>query len=224
MKNAALLSGLRLTWAGPDAAQQYRLTDLSAKDALRAEKVRTPKAQRDWQVSRVLLHACREQVMSESIESLSHSGGHALLAQSRSGWRIGVDLEKIRPRRVLALAEWACSHDEVAWLHSQPDDSARLMHFYMLWTLKEAFIKACSLSFPADLRRYGLSVSHGQPPALRAPAGAWRARSYQLEGGWVASVVWLPAPGGLTAEEPEWRAGPVSPLPAIELLGAWTRA
>lgn len=215
------LSQLRLTWAEPEASHQYRLADLSTEDALRARRMRSLKAHCDWQVSRALLHACRGPDTAGCVESLSHSGGHALLAQGPLGWQIGVDLERIRPRRVLDLAEWACSPDEIEWLCGQPDDGARLQCFYMLWTLKEAFVKACSLSFPAELRRYGLSVGQDQLLTLRAPVGAWQARSYLLEPGWIASAVWLPARNGLNTEEPEWRAGPASVFPVVMALGAW---
>jgi 4'-phosphopantetheinyl transferase len=221
MVNSNFNRQLLLTLAGPTEASRYSADALSPEDAGRAARPRSPKAEQDWQVSRALLHACRGHTRAACAESLSHSHGHALLAQAPSDWRIGVDMEMIRPRRVLVLADWACSAGEIEWLRSRSDAYARLRCFYMLWTLKEAFIKAAGLAFPADLRRYGLDGGIGQPLSLRAPAGAWRAGTYFLEPHWIASAVWLPATEGMD-EPPQWRAGPASTLPAVAPLGAWT--
>lgn len=174
----------------------------------------------DWQVSRALLHAGRAAAGFPGAESLSHSRGYAVVAHAMPGWRLGVDLECLRPRRVLDLAEWACNADEIAWLRDEPDPQRRLRHFYALWTLKEAFIKSAGLSFPADLRLYGLDNVDASL-LLRAPPGVWHARTYALDANWIASVAWS-SPQEETGAEPQWAGGPASPLPAIELLGRWT--
>lgn len=213
---------LLLTCAQPKAAACYRLADLSGQDRARADRRRGPKADLDWQVSRALLHACRQQALSDRAESLSHCRGHAVLAQGPPTWQLGVDMEMIRPRRVMALAEWACNTAETDWLRGQANDMARLTSFYMLWTLKEAFIKAAGLSFPADLSRYGLDwASAEEHPSLRAPVGRWQARSYLLGSDWVVSVVWLALADENTEVEPQWGAGPSSALPQVTVMGAW---
>lgn len=218
MINVGLLPEIRLSWAEPAAAGHYCVSRLSAGDLRRATSQRGAKARLDWQVSRALLHACREGDTAASAESLSHSRGHAMLAQAPRGWSLGADMEKIRPRRVLALAEWACSAGEIEWLRGLPDGGARLQGFYLLWTLKEAFIKACSLSFPADLCRYGLDVGPASSLSLRAPVGAWQARSYLIGSDWMASVVWLPQGHDLGVAEPQWHACPASIMPQVKLI------
>ena len=87
------------------------------------------------------------------------TGGHAQA-------RIGVDLERIRPRDLAALLPQFAHPDEIAWWHAQSDPA---IAFYRLWTLKEALLKAGGLDFPADLRRVGL-MCDAQIPA--APASA----------------------------------------------------
>ncbi|HUH58913.1 MAG TPA: 4'-phosphopantetheinyl transferase superfamily protein [Candidimonas sp.] len=218
----SLLHPLRLAWGLPQAAAHYRADRLSSDDAHRASHPRSARAQADWEVSRALLHASRAATASSPCaESLSHSRQHAVVAHAMPGWRLGIDLECVRPRRVLDLAEWTCCAGEIAWLRAEADPQCRLRRFYILWTLKEAFIKAAGLSFPADLCLYGLDQTPGASLSLRAPLGVWHARTYAMGAGWIASVVWSPAGAG-GGEEPQWAAGPASALPLIKVLGRWT--
>ncbi len=217
----SLLHPLRLTWGVPQAAGHYTASSLSPSDARRANRPRRVGAQSDWQVSRAVLHAGRSAAAGPCAESLSHSRSHAVVAHAMPGWRLGVDLEHVRPRRVLALADWACNAGEIALLRDKSGAQQQLTCFYTLWTLKEAFIKAAGLSFPADLRLYGLDRQRDASLTLRAPPGVWHARTYSLGADWIASVAWS-HPDGETGAEPQWAAGPDSPLPAIETLGRWT--
>ncbi len=204
-------------WADPGAAAGYRSGELSAEDALRAPALRSPKAQADWRVSRALLQDVRQTVPG-SVVSLSHSGGHALCATAPQGWTLGADLERIRPREVASLAQWVCTpaeRDALAGL----DGAAQLQRFYLLWTLKEAFIKAAGLDFPADMASVGLAPDGDAHWRLRAPPGEWRACSYRLGVDWVASVAWRAQADG--AMRPQWRAGAACVLPALALLGEW---
>ncbi len=80
-------------------------------------------------------------------------------------------------------------------------EARRLRAFYQLWTLKESFIKAAGLDFPADMRSVEdwrrtrhrrLRRRRGRPWAgwrLRAPGPGWHARSAMLDDAWAASVV-----------------------------------
>lgn len=92
---------------------------------------------------------------------------------------------------------------------------ARYHFFYMLWTIKEAFVKAAGLDFPADMRSVGLSAD-GQGWRVRAPPGRWRARVMLLGLDWAASVVW--SDDGDGDVEPVWRAARGCSLPAAEIL------
>ncbi|ANN71675.1 4'-phosphopantetheinyl transferase family protein [Bordetella bronchialis] len=185
-----------LWWGSPELAPRYRAEVLHGADRARAAHARSPRAERDWRVSRVLLAQARAAWQDEPPPalSLSHSHGHAVVGAAPAGWRIGVDLERIRPRRVDELARWCCGPDEQAVLAGMRDERRRLQAFYALWTLKEAFIKAANLDFPADMRSVGLAwdapetaLAHAR---LRAPGPGWRAWSARVDDAWAVSAVW----------------------------------
>ncbi|WMD22879.1 4'-phosphopantetheinyl transferase superfamily protein [Achromobacter seleniivolatilans] len=205
-------------WADQSAASHYRAHDLSAEDAQRALAIRSRKAQADWQVSRALLHDIRQFFPAPGALSLSHSAGHAICARAPAGFAVGADVERIRPRDVLRMAEWVCSKVEQHTL-SGLSGAAQLEHFYLLWTLKESFIKAAKLDFPADMASVGLAARAGGGWALCAPAGVWRACSWRIGDDWMASVAWQAS--SLAPAPPQWRAGAGSVLPPIELIGDW---
>lgn len=209
---------LLIWWADKGAAAGYRSQDLSAADAARAPALRSSKALVDWRVSRALLQDAR-QAMPLATLSLSHSGGHAVCASAPLGWQLGADLERVRPREVLRLAEWVCAPAEQAALAGL-EGAAQLERFYLLWTLKEAFIKAAGLDFPADMAAVGLAFDGKAGWRLRAPPGRWRACSWRLGEDWIASVAWRgPADD---AARPQWRAGADCVLPPLAILGGWT--
>lgn len=211
---------LLIWWADPSAASLYGVEHLSADDALRAPAIRSGKALRDWQVSRALLHHVRVARPEPGATSLSHSGGHALLATAPPGWKVGIDLEAILPRGVEGLAQWVCSQAERDMLAALPED-ARLLRFYQLWTLKEAFIKAAGLDFPADMASVGLQASPSGL-ALRSPRGSWGACSYRAGANWAASVVWqTPDGSAVDGLEPAWIGAAGCALPRLEVLGRW---
>ncbi len=72
--------------------------------------------------------------------NLSHSGNFAVLAVSTQG-EIGIDIETIRPRNFLAIAERYFHADEFKQLLATPE-AEREPLFFKIWTLKEAFFKA----------------------------------------------------------------------------------
>lgn len=210
---------LSLWWADQRASADYRPDLLSAADAPRAAALRSAKARDDWRVSRALLQQVRADAPGACALSLSHSGGHALCARAPADWAVGVDLERVRPRDSAALAAWVCSEPERAWLQ-EAEAAARLERFYLLWTLKEAFVKAAALDFPADMASIGLAPDASGRLALRPPPGLWQAMSWGLGSDWVMAVAWRasdPAPA-----EIGWRAASHCAWPARRLLGQWT--
>ncbi|WP_220805496.1 4'-phosphopantetheinyl transferase superfamily protein [Achromobacter sp. UMC46] len=209
-------------WADQSAAVLYQEKDLSAEDVHRAPGSGSRQARRDdWQVSRALLHEARRSMAPGAVLSLSHSGGHAVCAQAPAGWRLGADLERMRARDVPRLAAWICSPAEAAALAAL-EGAAQLARFYLLWTLKEAFIKAAGLDFPADMASVGLMPDARGGWRLNAPAGAWRACSWRVGDAWMASMVWL-APSD-NAMSPQWRTVAACPLPPVTLIGHWQSA
>lgn len=152
--------------------------------------------------------------------SLSHSSAHAVGATAPASWKVGVDLERIRRRDVDRLAPWVCTAAELAELDALAG-AARLDLFYLLWTLKEAFVKAAGLDFPADMAAVGLDPAEGGQ-RLRAPAGIWHACSYRLGDAWIASVVWRESvTAGTGLIRPHWRGAVQCPLPTLAVMGQW---
>ncbi len=82
--------------------------------------------------------------------NLSHTDGMVVLAVAAGG-ELGIDVEQIDRTVGFDIADRFFSPLEVADLFALPD-SARQQGFFDLWTLKEAYIKACGmgLSIPLD--------------------------------------------------------------------------
>lgn len=207
-------------WADKSAADSYRPEWLSPEDARRAQALRSARARDDWRVSRALLQCVRAgEAAGGHALSLSHSGGHALCARAPGDWAVGVDLERLRPRDTAALAAWVCDDAERAWL-ARADAQSRLERFYLLWTLKEAFVKAAGLDFPADMASIGLAPDMAGRLALRPPPGCWQAGAWALGDEWVMAAAWRGA--GQARVRIDWRAAAPGSWPTRRLLGQWT--
>jgi 4'-phosphopantetheinyl transferase len=89
--------------------------------------------------------------------NLSHSGNFAVLAVSTLG-EIGIDIETIRPRNFLAIAERYYHADELAQLQALPA-AEREHYFFKLWTLKEAFFKATGSGISSGLDKAVFDLS-----------------------------------------------------------------
>jgi 4'-phosphopantetheinyl transferase len=106
---------------------------------------------------------------SELHINLSHSGNSVLIALS-SVAPIGVDVEEIRAiPELMAIARSHFSMTEVEAI-TRLAPSQRATAFLVIWTRKEAFVKAIGrgLSFP--LRSFGTGHPH-QPPHLTGQQG-----------------------------------------------------
>lgn len=210
-----------LGWATPESAAHYDPAALRPEDRARAGQARGTRADRDWRVSRALLASLPR---GHRAASLSHSKGHALcvaLAPDEPDRRVGVDLERVRPRDAAALGRWVCDAGEQQVLaRLQADPGRQLEYFYMLWVLKEAFIKAAGLDFPADMQGVGFDGEPEGALRLRPPAGAWNARLLRLEPDWMAALVW--EGGDAAMPRLTWHAAPATALPSLHSLGHWT--
>lgn len=194
----------------------YDPDSLSDADKQKQILTRAPRAETDWQVSRAVGAALRRAggAGRNAPLALSHSRGHALAGLATPAWALGVDLERCRPRDIEGLASWVCTPQETAMLRAQPEGARRLERFYLLWTVKEALLKAAGLSFPADMRRVGLTEESG----LLAPQGQWQAMAWRLGRDWIAAVAWNSAPALSGPADVLWHE-PAQPY----LLGHWTQ-
>src|SRR5690606_35000212 len=91
--------------------------------------------------------------------NLSHTRGMAVLAVTRAG-EVGVDVESVQRRvELLALSERyfaASEHRRIAQL-SGP---AQREQFFRVWTLKEAYLKACGLGLRIALDSFAFDCAH----------------------------------------------------------------
>jgi 4'-phosphopantetheinyl transferase len=96
--------------------------------------------------------------------NLSHSGGCALVAVAR-GWRLGVDVERIRADlATMEVARRFFARGEVDALEAAPPGERPTM-FFRCWTRKEAYVKARGDGLSVPLERFEVPL---EPDALHA--------------------------------------------------------
>lgn len=111
--------------------------------------------------------------------NLSHSGSFAALAVSSLG-EIGIDIETLRPRNFLAIAERYYHTDELNQLLAQPE-AERIDLFFKLWTLKEAFFKATGGGISSGLDKAVFDLSHNKIKARFASALNEQENTWQFQ-------------------------------------------
>lgn len=111
--------------------------------------------------------------------NLSHSNGRVALAVAAEPM-LGVDIEgSVRPRRVSRIANRYFAPLEAEALLRLHGEAQR-ERFYELWTLKEAYIKACGLGLAIPLNQFSFALeSPGQigigfSPERDDVASAWQ--------------------------------------------------
>ncbi len=170
-------SGLHLFLAGSDCAADYDPARLSHEDCQRINRTPALAQRTDWQVSRFL----KQQAAGlHGVSSLSHSHGTAIymIASNPLSISVGIDIEIILKRDFQALSRFFCNKEEQAWLQARHFCSN---DFYLLWTLKESLLKACNLSFPADMCHVGLHIAANGSFSVRTPnRQRWHAHCLQI--------------------------------------------
>jgi phosphopantetheinyl transferase len=98
--------------------------------------------------------------------SVSHSGNVAACAVAPSG-RLGLDVEIPAPgRSTAAIARQYFTHAENEWLSGRTDEA-----FYMLWVLKEAYLKARGAGLAGGLRSLECRIDGSAIVRLAPAAG-----------------------------------------------------
>lgn len=110
--------------------------------------------------------------------NLSHSGGLALVAVAAGGVEVGVDVERLRPRRDLVrlAARWLPEEDAAAV--AAASDEEREAVFYAAWTRHEARTKCTGA---------GLSGA--------SPASSVVAAALTIDARYAAAIAWDTAAG-----------------------------
>ena len=131
--------------------------------------------------------------------SIAHAGDRVACCVAGNG-PVGIDLEFTNARKnIAAIARRFFSADEAAWLSTQPAD-----RFFMLWVLKEAWVKAQGLSIFGHLEEPGFRVI---PPAIvmTGSDGVDQQALFALDGAFLAVAAAGTLPAGLVVER--WDPG-----------------
>jgi 4'-phosphopantetheinyl transferase len=108
--------------------------------------------------------------------NVSHTQDLILLGVTR-GREIGVDVERVTPKRSAALAGRFFAPGEAEHVVNAPD-AQRDDLFYQYWTLKESYIKARGMGLAIPLAKFGFTLSANAPqlwtdPTLGDDAKRW---------------------------------------------------
>jgi 4'-phosphopantetheinyl transferase len=132
--------------------------------------------------------------------NLSHSGDRAVLAVSDEA-EVGIDLERIRPIEHLDLAKRYFHPNEVTAIAGPRDLAEQRRAFFLIWTLKEAVVKATGAGLSTPLESFEVSIVSSRPTMVLAPEGAprtWWLQATTLEDYCLALAVPGVADVGLT--------------------------
>lgn len=188
---------LTVCLAAEDCAAGYRAEHLCAADRHRLAEHPQLAGQTGWQTARFL----RRQMQDDGSGCLSHSGGCAAWSPAGSG----IDLETLRARRFEAWPKLVCTADEQIWLRQHGNTAEA---HYLLWTLKEALLKAAGLAW-ADLPRVGLRRRAANWVLAGGDRPNWCGEAVRINRSHLAACVWPPE----LADGVHWQA-----------FGAWQQA
>ena len=115
----------------------------------------------------------------------SHSGDFILIAFSN--FEVGVDIEEVDENFSYGeILERYFSNQEIEFIGKSQKSSE---NFYLLWTRKEALLKATSKGIHDDLKLVpatnGMHISDGQ---MIGSADSWQVKSFKLHEQYIASV------------------------------------
>jgi phosphopantetheinyl transferase len=146
--------------------------------------------------------------------SVSHDATSVACAIAASG-EVGVDVQHALPRRRIAdIARQYFSQAENAWLDSAGPDA-----FYMLWVLKEAYLKALGSGLAGGLGALDCRI---EPPAIRAETAVPAALALYAVGEAYVGVAALESRDAEISVEC-WRPSLTSVPPLLQLVAtSWS--
>jgi len=162
-----MMDSVQLWLATPDAAQHFDPARLTDEERDRMAGLRREARRQDFAVSRALRAHARDAAPDPASESMSHSGGYAVLARVHPATRIAVDLELHRARRRQEAASTVFTKSEMRALEAAPGPEREQL-FYAIWTVKEALAKVLQLPLMEALRSCEVLVD-GPQWEVRAP-------------------------------------------------------
>ncbi len=219
---------LRVAWATSADLAAVTDHDIQPQELARADRFQSEPRRQQYIASRAMLRALLAEhtgAPATSFElaadergkpvcvggpgvSISHGGDIVACAVVDAG-EVGIDVEfPGRPRNISGIADRYFSAEEAEWLATRTPD-----HFYMLWVLKEAWLKATGTGIAGGLDKLRCIVAppHIQPLDESAPFSALRL--YRLDDGFLGIATidatpaaieiqrWLPAQGAFASDE-----------------------
>jgi 4'-phosphopantetheinyl transferase len=103
--------------------------------------------------------------------NLSHCEERAVLAISDAA-EVGIDLERERPIEHVDLAKRYFHPNEVAAITASRDEAEQRRAFFLVWTLKEAVVKALGTGLSTPLDSFEVAIGAPKPRLPVAPARA----------------------------------------------------
>jgi 4'-phosphopantetheinyl transferase len=104
--------------------------------------------------------------------NLSHCEERAVLAIADTA-EVGIDLERERPIEHVDLAKRYFHPNEVAAITASRDEAEQRRAFFLVWTLKEAVVKALGRGLSTPLDSFEVAIRGASMPRLAvAPEGA----------------------------------------------------
>jgi 4'-phosphopantetheinyl transferase len=103
--------------------------------------------------------------------NLSHCEERAVLAISDAA-EVGIDLERERPIEHVDLAKRYFHPNEVAAITASRDEAEQRRAFFLVWTLKEAVVKALGTGLSTPLDSFEVAIGTSKPRLTVAPEGA----------------------------------------------------
>ncbi len=174
-----------LAWLDEETPCSF-LGFLSEDEHLRAGRLRSPRSADRFTVTRGILRALLGRYLASRPERLvfayglhgkpelagnlqaglsfnvSHSGGLAVFAVA-NGFEVGVDIEEVHPVNDLeATASIFLSPDELAEFKAMPA-TEKLERFFVVWTCKEAILKALGAGFTNPAKSVLARFSQTEP-------------------------------------------------------------
>jgi len=128
--------------------------------------------------------------------SLSHSGDLVLLAVDDK--QIGVDLEFMKERKYLDIADYFFEPEEVRFLQNNQTKE----NFYTLWTLKEAFIKCLGERLYSPQAKLAFNLNTSSKTIQTTKNNEYKFSSYKLSEDYIVSLASVHQPS-LEKEEVE---------------------
>jgi 4'-phosphopantetheinyl transferase len=126
--------------------------------------------------------------------NVSHTRGLALFAFAR-GRQVGIDLECIRTDfKAEELAQRYFSESEREEL-SALSAASKAEAFFLCWTRKEAYIKACGEGLHTDLKSFGVTLTPNRPAKFTAGVPSrWQLQAFFAAERCPAAVVYQGTP------------------------------